>query len=851
MVLVFLCTLWLGTSFTIAIQANSKDFVGILTGDDNLTVFADGRLVGHNGRAWNAARWLSFSSNTKIIAVLVYNGPGIGGFLGVFSNGVVTDRSWKCKETNNPENGWEQTNYIDDAWPYAYIRQDNSGLNIFSERVDGIPSNVHWISPANHKATRFICRRRFSTVEKSRKKTLIAIRAKLDTNIIWLYLDGVLTTRAKGSLALLKDQHDFLAVQVEHSSKHYFVVMASSSNGVRTDESWRCTNVYHGGWFRPSYNDISWPRAYSRTGDTYFVAPDAKWIRYITPSNKIFCRQTKEPDPQVPYGNSSADLQTSVSSLVPRITNVPTNSITSTSMVMKNSPATMHTTTTIPSPTGSHSFTSPSRVSATSYSSNTDTNGLSALVIVLITVSGGVTAVIIGLTGSCYIWVKRRNRRGNDDSKLQKKNQRIDKWEVKGDDVTICEELGHGAFGKVCKGIMKVPSCMRGGSFPQITLKKKTKSTITVAVKMLQENATPDQKKDFLDEINLMKAIGSHKNIVSLIGCCIKSSLNFLIVEFASHGDLLSYLRARRKKIKDTKVAYADVRESPPQTTPPRSLNQKNAGSLKPGIKDIGEVNVTLSKMESGIDIKIESAQSLKEEEQERDEDDSLTPQDMMSFSWQISRGMQYLSAKGIIHRDLAARNVLVCDNKLVKVADFGLARSSLGENVYHVTGQHNKLPVKWMSPEAIKDGVFTTKSDVWSYGVVLWEIATLGGYPYPGITNRQLMRLLKREYRMEKPVSCSEEFYQLMKHCWADNPDARPTFTELCQDLEDWMQRDVHYLDLDQLDEGQPYYNTSAVSVANKSSFGEHESESPDPETTAASLACDNNDDKLEITKF
>jgi len=73
----------------------------------------------------------------------------------------------------------------------------------------------------------------------------------------------------------------------------------------------------------------------------------------------------------------------------------------------------------------------------------------------------------------------------------------------------------------------------------------------------------------------------------------------------------------------------------------------------------------------------------------------------------------QYLSAKGIVHRDLAARNVLVCDNKLVKVADFGLARSTLGENVYHMTGQHNKLPVKWMSPEAINDGIFTTKSDV------------------------------------------------------------------------------------------------------------------------------------------
>ncbi|XP_078362132.1 uncharacterized protein LOC144646418 [Oculina patagonica] len=517
----------------------------------------------------------------------------------------------------------------------------------------------------------------------------------------------------------------------------------------------------------------------------------------------------------VPVGNKTTTPNASVNL-------VPTSSIDSSTIVI--------------SPTQNAS--KPTKAPGNTRDPNsTDTKGLSTSVIVVIALGGGVTAVIIGLAVPCYIWKRRRDKRKKNSNRLPKKSQRNGKWEVKREDVTLCEELGHGAFGKVYKGIMKVPS-----------LKKKTKSTITVAVKMLQEDATPDQKKDFLDEINLMKTVGSHKNIVSLIGCCIKSSPNFLIVEFASQGDLLSYLRARRKKIKDTKVAYVDVQESPP--TLPISLNQKNAGRhLKPDIDDIEEVNVAFSKAESSIDINVKSAQSLKEEQQ--DQVDSLSPQDMMSFSWQISKGMQYLSAKGIIHRDLAARNVLVCDNKLVKVADFGLARSSHGENVYHVTGQHNKLPVKWMSPEAINDGVFTTKSDVWSYGVVLWEIATLGGFPYPGIRNSELMRQLRRGYRMEKPDTCSEEFYQLMTRCWADDPDERPTFTELCQDLEDWMQRDVPYLDLGQLDEDQPYYDASAVSAVNKSSYEGHESEGPDPNTTAASLACDNNDDESESTKL
>ncbi|XP_078361488.1 uncharacterized protein LOC144645823 [Oculina patagonica] len=511
-------------------QSNARGLVGILTGDDNLTVFADGRLVGGNGGVWNAARWFSFSSKTKVIALSVNNPVWIGGFLGVFSNGVVTDKSWKCKETNNPENGWEETNFTDNAWPYAYIREDNSGLGI-SERVDGIPSNVYWISPANYYATMFICRRRFSTEEGESKSTLISILGYYPTHTISLYLDGVFTEKAVGSMTIVKDQHNLQAVQVEDSPVTYVFFLASSSNGVRTNQLWKCTNVYHKGWFLPSYNDTSWNRPRVTFGNFQFIAPDARWIGYLTRSNKLFCRRN-----------------------------------------------TLNTTV------GKEFISAPSQLPSTSQRpedpGSTDKNELSTLVIVVIAVGGVVMAVIIGLAVSCYIWRRRRNKRGNDDSKLQKKNQRIDKWEVKGDDVTICEELGHGAFGKVCKGIMKVPSCMRGGSFPQITLKKKTKSTITVAVKMLQENATPDQKKDFLDEINLMKAIGSHKNIVSLIGCCIKSSLNFLIVEFASHGDLLSYLRARRKKIKDTKVAYADVRESPPQTTPTRSLNQKNAGSV-------------------------------------------------------------------------------------------------------------------------------------------------------------------------------------------------------------------------------------------------------------------------------
>ena len=100
--------------------------------------------------------------------MFVYNGPnGFGGFLGVFSNGVVTDSSWKCNESSiNPDDGWEQTNFTDNTWPNAFVRQDNSG-RLSSARVIGIPEDVHWISAENHWATRFICSRRISKDESN------------------------------------------------------------------------------------------------------------------------------------------------------------------------------------------------------------------------------------------------------------------------------------------------------------------------------------------------------------------------------------------------------------------------------------------------------------------------------------------------------------------------------------------------------------------------------------------------------------------------------------------------------------------------------------------------------------
>ena len=136
---------------------------------------------------------------------------------------------------------------------------------------------------------------------------------------------------------------------------------------------------------------------------------------------------------------------------------------------------------------------------------------------------------------------------------------------------------------------------------------------------------------------------------------------------------------------------------------------------------------------------------------------------------------MAYLEQKKYIHRDLAARNILVGDNNTVKVADFGLAR--VIKNDEYTARQGAKFPIKWTSPEAALWGRFTIKSDMWSYGIVLYEIVTHGQVPYPGMNNAETMQTVEEGYRMPKPAECPQPIYDVMLKTWETLPENRPTF--------------------------------------------------------------------------
>lgn len=173
------------------------------------------------------------------------------------------------------------------------------------------------------------------------------------------------------------------------------------------------------------------------------------------------------------------------------------------------------------------------------------------------------------------------------------------------------------------------------------------------------------------------------------------------------------------------------------------------------------------------------------------DKGSTLGLSDQIEMAAQVASGMAYLEQQNYIHRDLAARNVLVGENNICKVADFGLARVFLNENVYEAR-EGTKFPVKWTAPEAIHDSLFSIKSDVWSFGILLYEILTFGQTPYPAMTNYQVVQKVLEGYRMPPPANCPKVLYGIMSDCWKKDPHDRPTFETLQWKLEDFFDLDT-----------------------------------------------------------
>ncbi|KAF7711842.1 tyrosine-protein kinase receptor Tie-1 [Silurus meridionalis] len=260
------------------------------------------------------------------------------------------------------------------------------------------------------------------------------------------------------------------------------------------------------------------------------------------------------------------------------------------------------------------------------------------------------------------------------------------------------------------------------GNFGQVikAMIKKNGTKMSAAVKMLKEFASENDHRDFAGELEVLCKLGQHPNIINLLGACENKGYLYIAIEYAPYGNLLDFLR--KSRVLETDPAFA---------------------------KEHGTAS-------------------------------TLTSHQLLQFAADVATGMHYLSDKQFIHRDLAARNVLVGENLVAKIADFGLSR---GEEVY-VKKTMGRLPVRWMAIESLNYSVYTTKSDVWSFGVLLWEIVSLGGTPYCGMTCAELYEKLPQGYRMEKPRNCDDEVYELMRQCWRDRPYERPPFSQISVQL-------------------------------------------------------------------
>ncbi|XP_034457408.1 tyrosine-protein kinase Fer isoform X2 [Hippoglossus hippoglossus] len=165
-----------------------------------------------------------------------------------------------------------------------------------------------------------------------------------------------------------------------------------------------------------------------------------------------------------------------------------------------------------------------------------------------------------------------------------------------------------------------------------------------------------------------------------------------------------------------------------------------------------------------------------------RKKKDEMKTKQLIRFSVDAAAGMAYLESKNCIHRDLAARNCLVGEGSVLKISDFGMSRQE-DDGIYSSSGL-KQIPIKWTAPEALNYGRYSSESDVWSYGILLWETFSLGVCPYPGMTNQQAREQVEKGYRMACPQRCPDEVYKVMQRCWQYNPEERPKFSELQRDL-------------------------------------------------------------------
>lgn len=284
-------------------------------------------------------------------------------------------------------------------------------------------------------------------------------------------------------------------------------------------------------------------------------------------------------------------------------------------------------------------------------------------------------------------------------------------------------DLGSGNFGLVYQG--KVDGIIDG------------EESTMAAIKTLREGTSAEGMKNFLHEAKLACQF-DHENIIKLYGICMSESFYCLVFEYMDLGDLNEFLR------------------NSASSTQRRIMNPLDSSSR--------------SRTESSLS----------------NNPPRLNSQQLVSICHQIALGMEYFASLNHVHRDLATRNCLVGTGLVVKIGDFGMSQTLYHSDYYKQKGEQ-ALPVRWMAPEAFIYGRFSTEGDVWSFGVVMWEVFSFAMQPYYGKMNDQVMNEVRRGHTLSRPDDCHESVFEIMRSCWQMEPHRRPTFTELVEELNNW----------------------------------------------------------------
>uniref|UniRef100_A0A182Q009 Vascular endothelial growth factor receptor 1 n=1 Tax=Anopheles farauti TaxID=69004 RepID=A0A182Q009_9DIPT len=390
------------------------------------------------------------------------------------------------------------------------------------------------------------------------------------------------------------------------------------------------------------------------------------------------------------------------------------------------------------------------------------------------------------------------------------------------------KQLGTGAFGVVMKATA--------------TRIMVNEDETTVAVKMVKKQTDNEVMRALVSELKIMVHLGQHLNVVNLLGAVTKNIAKrelMVIVEYCRFGNVQNFLLKHRpyfidqinqetgeidssidkNQLRWSNCGYQYNSGSSQYVDPKKHLNSK--GYVRhSGMQNMGMVDSCNTEVTAMTSVEVEDLNTVNSNEplwrsnygmDYKGPARSVNTTDLVCWASQIACGMEYLASRKVLHGDLAARNILLCDDNVVKICDFGLARSMYKSDNYKKKGEA-PLPFKWLALECISDNVFSTYSDVWAYGIVLWELFSLGKVPYPGMeANQELYNKLRDGYRMDKPQYSNQDIYDIMLNCWNVKPDSRPSFKDLKSRFNAMLPDELrdHYLELN-----EPYLQMNAEKV-------------------------------------